>query len=84
MWPLALAALTIIVVVPALLLSPLANVPPAAPSVWPGVLLALSVVAMLALVALIARTYQRGRRARRATEQLAEAIAQDLATHGGS
>lgn len=82
--PLALTALTFIVVIAALLVSPrFAIDPPAAPSAWPGILLALSVVAVLALVALIATRYQRSRRARRATEQLAEAIANDLATHGG-
>lgn len=65
--------------------------PPTEPSVWPAVLLAVSVVVVLALVAFGARSYRRRRRMGRATErtaeawqseQLAEAIAQDLAIHG--
>jgi hypothetical protein len=80
---LVFAALTIVVVVAALFVSPLQSDPSATPSDGPGVLLALSVVTVLALVALIVRTYQRTRRARRATERLAEAIAEDLTTHGG-
>jgi TIR domain len=66
--------------------------PPAGPSVWLAVLIAVSVVVVvLALVAFGARSHRRRRRRERATErtaeawdseQLAEAIAQDLAIHG--
>ena len=55
--------------------------PTVAPSVRPGVWVALSVVGVLVLGVLVARWYQRRRRARLATEHLAEAIAQDLAAH---
>ncbi len=80
-WPFAIGALTIILVVTALLVSLLASDPSAAPSTQPGALFALLVVvAVLALLALIARSYQGSREARRAAEQVAEAIAQDLAT----
>jgi hypothetical protein len=84
-WTLALAVLSIIFVTAALLLVPSADdptaVPPEAPSVWPTVWVVLAILAVLALVALITRRYQRSRRTRRANEQLAEAIANDLATH---
>jgi Flp pilus assembly protein TadB len=45
-------------------------------------LVALSIAAVLALGALLAVGFRRSNRTRRATEQLAEAIAQDLETHG--
>jgi hypothetical protein len=85
-WKVVLAALVIIVTVGALLDVSLLDPPPGiapAPSIWPVALVILSVVAVVTLAVLMTRSYQRRRRSRRATEQLAEAIAQDLATRGG-
>jgi Flp pilus assembly protein TadB len=82
MWTLALAAVPILAVIAVLWFVPLASDPSLVPSFRPSFLVALSVFAVVTLAVLMMREYRSSRRKRRATEQLAEAIAQDLATHG--
>jgi hypothetical protein len=78
---LASAALVILIVTALLVVSDESD-PSVLPAEGPVLWLALSVVAVLTLVALIARRLQGKRPPPRASELLAEAIAQDLATHG--
>jgi hypothetical protein len=81
-WIPALAAVSILAVIAVLLFVPLASDPSLLPTSGPSLLVALSIAAVLALGALLAVGFRRSNRTRRATEQLAEAIAQDLETHG--